>query len=298
MTSPNAIGSFTSGPRAKLAPLLVSPLVVLSILTGCNRLSHPKNLASLSITLSRTPCQVFCPVYSVMLRGTGEVDYEGIQGVPVRGRRSAMISQEKVAAILLEVENARFMTLDDKTFIRLPHGGEVVILVSIDGQNKIVSSPDIEGGFSRPPEDLKKEFSNKQVRFVKLADKIDSLIGTERWTKCSLNCTKLLYAIALMHSLDARPCPNLLEVIQSDKPLTYGSLVCDSQTLIEAGFDVNAPDQRGVTPLMAAAKNGDAALVRNLLAHGAIPGTKDNKGRTALDYCKDSQIRRLLTGDG
>jgi len=30
---------------------------------------------------------------------------------------------------------------------------------------------------------------------------------------------------------------------------------------------------------MAAAKNGDAALVRDLLAHGAIPGAKDKKGR-------------------
>lgn len=45
----------------------------------------------------------------------------------------------------------------------------------------------------------------------------------------------------------------------------------------------NAPDENGVTPLIAAAFKGDADMVRTLLEHGADPNLKDTKlGVTAL----------------
>ena len=46
---------------------------------------------------------------------------------------------------------------------------------------------------------------------------------------------------------------------------------------------------------MAAAKNGDAGLTRDLLAHGAIAKAKDKKGRTALDYARSPEVRNLLS---
>jgi hypothetical protein len=54
--------------------------------------------------------------------------------------------------------------------------------------------------------------------------------------------------------------------------------------LVESGANVNAADNDGETPLMAAAELGHLAKVRFLLAHGARPNARDNMGRTALDY--------------
>jgi ankyrin repeat protein len=48
--------------------------------------------------------------------------------------------------------------------------------------------------------------------------------------------------------------------------------------LIAAGVDVNARQQGGYTPLLAAAGNGDAALVRALLDAGADPELADDAG--------------------
>jgi len=52
---------------------------------------------------------------------------------------------------------------------------------------------------------------------------------------------------------------------------------------LEAGVDVNASDGRGQTALYGAALMGYDEVVTFLLAHGAKPGIKDQRGFTALD---------------
>ncbi len=292
MSLPNLSDLSPKQAPAKLVSLFLYGSIAVSLLAGCNRLSSPKDLQSVSISLARTDCQAFCPVYSVTIHGNGNIEYQGALGVPVRGHRTAQIPQQKVVALLQEMDKAGFMSFDDKTFSKLSDSGDVIMSVSIDGKNKTVRSSRIEGS-DRPLQDLEK-FNQAQARFVKLADKIDALVEIDRWTKCSLNCMNLLHAMSFAR--DRNFCPNLLEVIQSKEPLQYESVFCDAQTMIEAGADVNVPDESGVTPLMAAAKNGDAPLVRDLLAHDAIPGAKDERGRTALDYAKTPEIRTLLIG--
>ncbi|GHU35289.1 hypothetical protein AGMMS50256_30230 [Betaproteobacteria bacterium] len=65
--------------------------------------------------------------------------------------------------------------------------------------------------------------------------------------------------------------------------------------LIEAGADVNAASKKeGMTPLMAAAVFGKdetpraAEIVEQLLDAGARPDTRDKKGKTVLDYARES----------
>jgi len=53
-------------------------------------------------------------------------------------------------------------------------------------------------------------------------------------------------------------------------------------TLIEAGSDVNAKDQYGVTCLMFSCITGSAALIQELIDQGADVNAKDNYARTAL----------------
>jgi hypothetical protein len=168
MSSPTPSILFPTRPSAKLVTLLVCVIVVLLLLVGCNRLSHPKDLASVSITLWRTDCQVYCPVYSVTLHGKGDVEYNGQRGVPVRGHRNTAIPQERVAAILREMENAKFMSFDDRTFAELSDGGDVIVSLSIDGKNKTVRSSEIEDGFDIPQQVLEKHVNKAQVSFAKM----------------------------------------------------------------------------------------------------------------------------------
>lgn len=54
--------------------------------------------------------------------------------------------------------------------------------------------------------------------------------------------------------------------------------------LLNAGADINARTNNGATPLMLAAQNAKLRLVKFLIARGADPSLKDNKGKTAYDY--------------
>jgi len=66
------------------------------------------------------------------------------------------------------------------------------------------------------------------------------------------------------------------------------------QTLLEAGVDVDAKDEGGMTPLMWAAVGGHATTVKVLLTAGADVSVEDNQGTTARLWSANSEIRQLL----
>jgi ankyrin repeat protein len=61
------------------------------------------------------------------------------------------------------------------------------------------------------------------------------------------------------------------------------------RALIEAGADVNAPQEKGFTPLHEAAATGKLELVRILLDHGASPDQTTEDGKSALDLARDEK---------
>ena len=63
--------------------------------------------------------------------------------------------------------------------------------------------------------------------------------------------------------------------------------------VLELGFWVDRPDSNGVTPLMVAAMNGDAAIVLVLLKYGADPG-RSGPGGSMLDYAGRSRDAKLI----
>ena len=68
--------------------------------------------------------------------------------------------------------------------------------------------------------------------------------------------------------------------------------------LIKAGANVQHADDTGLTPLMAAAMGGNLAIAQDLLSRGADPSAADRGGHTALHYaigaCQLSLVDRLL----
>lgn len=269
---------------------------------GSNRLSHPKDWTSVSITLERTDCQLPCPVYDVTVRGNGEVEYQGHQGVPVRGHAAATLPREKIVALLDALDRAKFASMHDASFQVVSDLPYVIVSLSEDGARKQVKS--VYFGAGQPDSATLAKHSllsrlfngsaKEQSRFLLLADQLDSLIGTDRWIKCNTKCMRLVRAPSWLDSRDADGSTILLRAIQSRKDVLLGSFDFDPGTMIAAGVDVNAPNRQGVTPLMAAAKNGDVELIAVLLAHGAAVEAKDTRGLGAADYAPTPAVRAVI----
>ena len=66
------------------------------------------------------------------------------------------------------------------------------------------------------------------------------------------------------------------------------------KNLLEAGVDVNKPNQDGQTPLMLATQGDDADLVRMLLKAGARTTDQDKMGRTALVFAKRKKHTEII----
>jgi ankyrin repeat protein len=74
-----------------------------------------------------------------------------------------------------------------------------------------------------------------------------------------------------------------------------------AQMLVEGGADVNLAAINGITPLMSAAFNGDAPIVRQLLAKGADPAALDRLRKTAMIYAAgegQTEVVQLLLARG
>lgn len=67
-----------------------------------------------------------------------------------------------------------------------------------------------------------------------------------------------------------------------------------AEALLAAGAGVNEGAADGGTPLMAATRTGDAALVRVLLAHGADIYRMNRRGETALSIAVREGRREIL----
>ena len=62
--------------------------------------------------------------------------------------------------------------------------------------------------------------------------------------------------------------------------------------LAAVGVDVNGQDNRGVTPLMIAARHSRTpGLISSLMQLGADPAKRDVEGKTALDYLMEAEVR-------
>ncbi len=67
-----------------------------------------------------------------------------------------------------------------------------------------------------------------------------------------------------------------------------------TRLLIEAGANVNAVQQAGLTLLHAAAMTGQLELAKLLLARGADPGARAADGRNALEIARDAKQQALV----
>ena len=77
-------------------------------------------------------------------------------------------------------------------------------------------------------------------------------------------------------------------------PLMKASTGDGARVLIDAGTDVNAADEDGMTALMYAAKTGREDVVGRLIAAGAKPNAVDKRGQTAAKLAADSRQMKIV----
>jgi len=255
-------------------------MLAVSLAAGCHSLVHPNDLSSISVTLKRTACYGFCPVYSVAIHGNGVVEYFGELNVDVPGAQTSRIPPEKVTNLLRDFDQIRFFDLKEKYFEACTDMPTAIISISVDGRSKEVSN--YYGGCERAK-------TGPQVDLAKLAEEIDNAAGTGRWIKCDFNCMRGLVQNGL--NVNARApdgdSPLLITVRQRDLRKT--------RLLLAAGAQVDTADAQGYTPLMWAAMQDDVEIVQELLARGANVKAKDKKGFTVLDMAGGKKVREVLT---
>jgi len=138
-----------------------------------DRALRPKDLDSVVVELSRGPCYGRCPAYTITVHGNGTVEYVG-KMFARRDRETGAVSGEALARIMQRLEEAHFFTLEDRAFTWCFDAPSVSVTVSFDGTSKRVVS---DAGCTGAPWGV-------QARFVKAADGVDEIVGSERWVRC------------------------------------------------------------------------------------------------------------------
>ena len=129
---------------------------------------------SIRVELERTACLGGCPVYSVALRGDGNVRFQGRNFVRQTGTATATIPPAQVRGIVDAANAAGFFDLP----ARYAHGEPTCPLYSTDSPRTFISIT-AGGRTHRVEHDYGCENGPKAL--VALAARIDSVAGTARW---------------------------------------------------------------------------------------------------------------------
>lgn len=180
-----AVGSPTGRRAGKwtvvTAIIAVLALALIWLPPRGHNLAHPADLRSLTIQLLRGPCYGMCPRYTMTIHGNGLVEFVGKRFTKIAGSQTEMISNEQVATILQQLDRAHFFALEDRAFVWCFDTSSVAISVSADGRSKSVVSDAGCVGWK----------SGQQAQFVRAANEIDTIVGSERWVRCdNANCWK------------------------------------------------------------------------------------------------------------
>jgi hypothetical protein len=79
------------------------------------------------ITLERTSCFGTCPVYTLTIHRSGEVEYEGKDQVRQKGSRTGRISTEDFERLVRKIEEINFFNLNDRYDGKNPDGSGVTV---------------------------------------------------------------------------------------------------------------------------------------------------------------------------
>lgn len=213
-----------------------------------------KDWKSVKITLQRNACYAECPWYNVEVHGDGSVFYAGKSYVAVRGHHRDRVPQNNVLELVRMFEQADYYSLPAQYSPCLLDSETQVTSIEIDGQRKQLFSC-TDGENPAPP------------AIFKLEEAIDGLSDSVRWTRGNAATVPALQA-EHWDFKSAGAAATLARVAQ------YGN--ADAvRALVSRGAPINGKNDRGNTPLVQAALQGNVAMLRPLLGAGAAANRPD-----------------------
>jgi hypothetical protein len=136
------------------------------------------------LTLERTICFGWCPIYRVVIHGDGRVEYEGEDYVKVVGRATNKLSSQQIAQIVTAINDAKYFSLrdryeyeDDGCPMSVTDSPSVITSVTVGATTKTIHhyygcvEPHEQG---QPWQVFPRELTAFDTR-------IDEIVGTARW---------------------------------------------------------------------------------------------------------------------
>ncbi len=119
------------------------------------------------MTLERTACFGFCPIYKLTIYGDGKVVYEGDRFVKVKGKQTKTISQKAVRQLISEFNRVNYFKLADQYTGEHTDAPSVITSFTQGRRSKTVNH---YVGSRNVPQKL-----------IDLENKIDAIVSTKQW---------------------------------------------------------------------------------------------------------------------
>lgn len=142
--------------------------------SGARQPSEAKVAPPSAITLERTPCFGSCPVYSISVSPSGQVTFEGRAHVRQLGTATGQIPQQRVDALLVELERAGYFGFADRYAVSEPTCGRYVTDLP-----SVISSATLGGRTKRIEHDH--GCGGAPGALAVLEKRIDEVLGSDRW---------------------------------------------------------------------------------------------------------------------
>lgn len=158
-------------------------IICLVVFAGaCSSFRGPEKIdpANFSLQLARTECFGKCPVYTVNVQADGKVQFFGMKNTKITGTAEDTLSREKLDELAAEINKADIFAFKDAY---TPDSGNCPSKATDNPTVKLL----VESGQKRKAIDHYHGCLDRSEKFppglAELEDKIDRIIGTERWIK-------------------------------------------------------------------------------------------------------------------
>ncbi|MBD1945447.1 hypothetical protein H6F50_24375, partial [Coleofasciculus sp. FACHB-712] len=146
-----------------------SPFLAAETTTPNQRLlNQPQQVSpQVALTLERTACFGFCPIYKLTVYGNGKVVYEGKRFVKVTGTRTTTISKTAARKLIADFQKLNYFKLQDSYTGGHTDAPSAITSLTIGKKQKTVHhylpSPDAP------------------TQLTELENKIDTVVNSKQW---------------------------------------------------------------------------------------------------------------------
>jgi len=120
-----------------------------------------------AMTLERTACFGFCPIYKLTVYGNGKVVYEGKRFVKVTGTRTTTISQTAARKLIADFQKLNYFKLQDSYTGGHTDAPSAITSLTIGKKQKTVNH------YLASP--------NAPTQLTELENQIDAVVNSKQW---------------------------------------------------------------------------------------------------------------------